>query len=46
MSKQRKQDRRQCKGELKRTSALIGKTGTLMKEIENEVQHILGTKSQ
>ena len=32
------------KGELKRTSALIGKTGTLMKEIENEVQHILGTK--
>lgn len=32
------------KGELKQTSALIGKTGTLMKEIENEVQHILGTK--
>ncbi|WP_165005977.1 MULTISPECIES: alkaline shock response membrane anchor protein AmaP [unclassified Enterococcus] len=30
------------KGELKRTSALIGKTGTVMKEIEQEIKHVLG----
>ncbi|MGX7172616.1 alkaline shock response membrane anchor protein AmaP [Enterococcus ratti] len=31
------------KGELKRTSSLIGKTGTLMEEIEKEIKQLLGT---
>lgn len=31
------------KGELKRTSSLIGKTGTLMEEIEQEIKQLLGT---
>jgi len=31
------------KGKLKRTSSLIGKTGTLMSEIEQKVKHVLGT---
>ena len=30
------------KGELRRTSSLIGKTGTLMKDIEKEIKHVLG----
>ncbi|MBF8808082.1 MAG: alkaline shock response membrane anchor protein AmaP [Enterococcus lacertideformus] len=30
------------KGELKRTSSLIGKTGTLMEEIEKEIKQVLG----
>ncbi|MGM9904012.1 hypothetical protein A5844_000114 [Enterococcus sp. 10A9_DIV0425] len=32
------------KGELKRTSSLIGKTGTLMDEIEKEIKGILGAE--
>lgn len=31
------------KGKLKRTSSLIGKTGTLMSEIEQKVKQVLGT---
>lgn len=30
------------KGDLRRTSSLIGKTGTLMKDIEKEIKHVLG----
>ncbi|MGG5372111.1 alkaline shock response membrane anchor protein AmaP [Enterococcus sp. AZ196] len=32
------------KGKLKRTSSLIGKTGTLMSEIEQKVKQMLGTE--
>ncbi|EPH99912.1 MULTISPECIES: alkaline shock response membrane anchor protein AmaP [unclassified Enterococcus] len=32
------------KGQLKRTSSLIGQTGTLMKTIEEHIQSVLGTR--
>lgn len=31
-------------GDLKRTSSLVGKTGVLMQDIEEEVTRVLGTK--